>query len=180
MHTTVWNKNELLRKLKTFLLGHSPKDRKFSWGSRKHQSCSVTFRENSLDFITSMKGLPRWFTCQRRRWKRHMFDPWVRKIPWRRAWQPTPVFMPGESHGQRSLLGYSPWGHKESDTTEWLSTSMKGLLMSDQEGTPENICLIQGFSSLATQSHSLGTFQNMSLALILAQRFRPKRCLGGA
>ena len=49
---------------------------------------------------------------------RHRFDPWVGKIPWRRAWQPTPVFLPGESHGQRSLAGYSPWGHKESDTTE--------------------------------------------------------------
>ena len=40
------------------------------------------------------------------------FDPWVGKIPWRRKWQPTPVFFPGESHGQRSLEGYSPWGHK--------------------------------------------------------------------
>ena len=40
------------------------------------------------------------------------------KIPWRREWQPTPVFLPGESHGQRSLVGYSPWGCKESDTTE--------------------------------------------------------------
>ena len=40
------------------------------------------------------------------------FDPWVRKIPWRRAWQSTPVFLPGESHGQRSLAGYSPWGRK--------------------------------------------------------------------
>ena len=38
--------------------------------------------------------------------------------PWRRARQPTPVFLPGESHGQRSLVGYSPWGHKESDMTE--------------------------------------------------------------
>ena len=46
------------------------------------------------------------------------FDPWVRKIPWRRAWKPTPVFLPGESHGQRSLVGYSPWGHKVSDRTE--------------------------------------------------------------
>ena len=49
-------------------------------------------------------------------------DPWVGKIPWRRAWQPTPVFLPGESHGQRSLEGYSPWGCKESDTTEQIST----------------------------------------------------------
>ena len=47
-----------------------------------------------------------------------MFDPWVRKILWRRKWQPTPVFLPGESHGQRSLVAYSPWGRKESDTIE--------------------------------------------------------------
>ena len=40
--------------------------------------------------------------------RRHGFDPWIRKIPWRRAWQPTLVFMPGESHGQRSLVGYNP------------------------------------------------------------------------
>ena len=49
------------------------------------------------------------------------FNPWVRKIPWRRKWHPIPVFLPGESHGQRSLEGYSPWGHKELDTTEWLN-----------------------------------------------------------
>ena len=48
------------------------------------------------------------------------FDLWVRKIPWRRKWQPTPVLLPGKSHGQRSLVGYSPWGRKESDTTERL------------------------------------------------------------
>jgi len=46
------------------------------------------------------------------------FSHWVRKIPWRRAWQPTPIFLPGESHGQRSLVGYSPLGCKESDMTE--------------------------------------------------------------
>ena len=46
---------------------------------------------------------------------------WVGKIPWRRKWQPTSVFLPGESHGQRSLAGYSPWGHKELDTTDWLT-----------------------------------------------------------
>ena len=43
---------------------------------------------------------------------------WVRKIPWRRKWQPTPVSLPGKSRGQRSLMGYSPWGHKELDTAE--------------------------------------------------------------
>ena len=52
------------------------------------------------------------------------FDPWVRKIPCRRAWQPTPVFLPGESHGQSSLEGYSPWGHKESDMTEQLKNKI--------------------------------------------------------
>ena len=50
------------------------------------------------------------------------FDPWVRKIPWRRKWQSTPVFLPGEFLGQRSLVGYSPWGHRVSDMTEQLST----------------------------------------------------------
>ena len=46
------------------------------------------------------------------------FNPWIGKTPWRRAWQPTPVFLPRESHGQRSPAGYSPWGRKESDMTE--------------------------------------------------------------
>ena len=48
------------------------------------------------------------------------FSPWVRKISWRRKWQPTPVFLPGKSPGQRSLVGYGQWGHIESDTTEQL------------------------------------------------------------
>ena len=54
---------------------------------------------------------------QYRRYKRYRFNPWVRKITGRRKWQPTPVFLPGEFHGQRSLVGYSPGGHKESDMT---------------------------------------------------------------
>ena len=49
------------------------------------------------------------------------FDLWAGEIPWRREWLPTPVLLPGESHGQRSLVGYSPWGCQESDTTERLS-----------------------------------------------------------
>ena len=58
-------------------------------------------------------GLSRWLTgkeptCQFRRYKRHTFHPWLGKIPWRRAWQPTPVFLPGESCGQRNLACYSP------------------------------------------------------------------------
>ena len=50
--------------------------------------------------------------------------PWVGKIPWRRKWQPTPVFWPGESHAQRSLVDYGPRGHTESDTTELLTLSL--------------------------------------------------------
>ena len=49
-----------------------------------------------------------------------MFNLWVSKIPWRRKWQSTPALLPGKSHGWRSLIGYSPWGRKESDTTERL------------------------------------------------------------
>ena len=51
-------------------------------------------------------------------------DPWVARILWRREWLPTPVFLPAEFHGQRSLVDYSPWGCKESDTTEQLTLSL--------------------------------------------------------
>ena len=57
--------------------------------------------------------------------RRPDFNPWVRKIPWRREWQPTPVFLPGEFHGQRSWAGYSPWDLKESDTTVRLTFSLQ-------------------------------------------------------
>ena len=65
-------------------------------------------------------GLPRWCQWLRTRLpvQRCGFDSWVGQIPWKRAWQPTPVFLPGESRGQRSLVGYSPWSHKELGTTE--------------------------------------------------------------
>ena len=63
-------------------------------------------------------------TCQH---KRCGFDPWLRKIPWRRAWQPTPVFLSGESHEQRSLVGYSPQGRKELDMTEVTARTHTGL-----------------------------------------------------
>ena len=64
-----------------------------------------------------VQGFPRWLSneesfCQCRRCRRWDFDPWVRKIPWSRKWKPTPVFLPGKSHRQRSLAGYSPWGQK--------------------------------------------------------------------
>ena len=73
--------------------------------------------------------LPRWCSgiesaCQHRRFRRYLVHLWVRKIPWGRKWQPILIFVPGKFHGQKSLAGYSPWGYKESDTTEWLSLSV--------------------------------------------------------
>ena len=79
-----------------------------------------------LEEICLLVGLPSGTSdkepaCQCRRLKRHRFDSWVGKIPWRRAWQPSPVLLPGESHGQRSLAGYNLWGRKSqtrlSDST---------------------------------------------------------------
>ena len=61
-------------------------------------------------------------TCQCSRHRRLEFHPWVGKIPWRRKWQSSPVFLPEKSHGLGSLAGYSPWSRKESDRTEQLST----------------------------------------------------------
>ena len=76
-----------------------------------------------------MRGPSKWpsgkeSACQ---WRRGRLDSWVKKIPWGRKWQPTPVFLPEKSHGQRSLAGYSSWGCKESDTIEWLSSSNQRL-----------------------------------------------------
>ena len=80
-------------------------------------------------------GLPKGFpggasgeepACQYRRCKRCVFDPWVGKIPWRRKWQPIPVFLPGKSHRQRILAGYSPWSREEPDTTERLILLLLG------------------------------------------------------
>ena len=51
------------------------------------------------------------------------FNPQVGKIPWRRIWQPSPVFLPGEAHGERSLVGYSPWDCKDLDVTEQVTLS---------------------------------------------------------
>ena len=80
-------------------------------------------------------------TCQCRRCR---FDPWARKIPCRREWQPTPVFLPGEFHEQRSVVGCSLWGHKESDKTEELThTHYRG---------------VWGFQAQVSHSPCIGTF----------------------
>ena len=84
---------------------------------------SILFHSSICSYLCQYHGPHRWlsgkeFTCQCRSHRRCRFNLWVRKIPWRRKWQLTPVFLPGESHGQRSLEGYSTWGHKELDTRE--------------------------------------------------------------
>ena len=83
----------------------------------------ATWEALSNKHLLKTSWLPRWhsgkeYTCQRRRCKRHGFSFWVERMPWRRNWQPTPVLLPGEFHGQSNLVGYSSWGHKDSDTTE--------------------------------------------------------------
>ena len=102
------------------------------WGRRQLYSCMFVLKLPWFLGVPQIyiQGLSWWLkttqnkteqknpACQWRRHKKCEFDSWVGKIPWRRKWQPTPVFLPGQSHGQRNLAGYSPWGHKESDMTE--------------------------------------------------------------
>ena len=75
-------------------------------------------------------GLPWWLRRVCLQCGRPRFDSWVGKIPWRRKWQSTPVLLPGKSHGQRSLVGYSPWGHKQLNMTERLHFHFHFLLYS--------------------------------------------------
>ena len=95
---------------------------KISWrerGTKTGKTLLVTFGAVIVDSGFSGGKESAWW-C--RRWKWCGFNPWIGKIPWRREWLPTPVFLLGKSHGQRSLMGYSPWGCKELDMTERLST----------------------------------------------------------
>ena len=97
--------------------GRERKERKREKGRKEGR------KEGSKTVIPACQGFPSGTSgkepaCQCRRHKRHGFAPWVGKIPWKRAWQPTPVFLPGESHRQRSLAGYSPEGCTELDMTE--------------------------------------------------------------
>ena len=75
-------------------------------------------------------------SCQCMRRKRCRFDPWPGNIPWRRKWQPTPVFLLGESRGWRSLVGCNPWGHWESDTTERLHFHFSLSCTGEGNGNP--------------------------------------------
>ena len=94
-----------------------------AWRAASHRVAKSQTRLSNwteLNCCSIRASLVQWerICVQCRRHRRCGFDPWVGKIAWRRAWQPTPVFLPGESHEQTSLAGYSPWGPKESDLTE--------------------------------------------------------------
>ena len=100
------------------------------------------------DLLTEMN-------CQCRRGKRHGFGPWIGKIPWRRKWQPTPIFLPEKSHGQRSLAGYSLQGHKELDTTEHTHNNNKDLSGISQCSLRENSCIFLTYYLLAVRAELL-------------------------
>ena len=103
----------------------SPMSLILSWNQTGDGEKLVLFKHNPANTVWYYLwlGLPRGHSnkesaCLCRRHRRHGFDHWVRKIPWRRKWWPSPIFLPGKSHGQRNLVGYSPCGRKELDTTE--------------------------------------------------------------
>ena len=85
-------------------------------------------------------------SCQCRRHGRHRFSPWVRKISWRTAWQPSPVFLPGQRHGQKSLVGYSPQGRTESEMTE----------VTQHEVGKDSACNTRGVGSILASGRSPG------------------------
>ena len=111
-----------------------PVSQLFAWGGQSTGvSALASWILTVLYFFFTI--LPGWLSgkesaCQCRRHRRLEFSPWVGKTPWRRKWQPTPVFLPGEFHGQRSLVGYSPWSRKESDTIEGVTVMCYWLFFS--------------------------------------------------
>ena len=91
--------------------------------TKKNLASNFSLLVNSTIFI--VLWLPgKESTCQCRRFK---FDPWVRKIPWKRKCPPIPAFLSGKFHGQRNLAGYSPWGHRVRH--DWLSTHMHAHIL---------------------------------------------------
>ena len=99
-----------------------------AWQATVHGSRGVRLDWVSFTSLHHWFGLPWWLRLQRIGLQCRVpgFSPWDGKIPWRR--DPTPVFWPGESHGQRSLGGYSPWGCEESDVTEWLMPHVRAAV----------------------------------------------------
>ena len=99
-------------------------------------------------------------TCQCRKCRRPGFNPCIGKIPWKKAWPPTPVFMPGESHGQRSLMGYGPCSYKELDTTEATQHSVtsctQSFLVAQRKESPVNAGDARDMGSVSGSGRSPG------------------------
>ena len=91
------------------------------WGGRRSRPKASQIRR----YRGCLSGLVVKIHLQCRRCKRHRFEPWVRKIPWRRNWYSIPVFLPGKCHGQRTLWGYSPRDLIESDATGYTHATVK-------------------------------------------------------
>ena len=122
----VWSRNCWGQML---VLLHENHERKDPWGHLAGKGASL--------MVQTVKNLP---AMQEMRVR-----SWVGKIPWRKEWQPAPVFLSGKSHGQRSLEGYSPWGRKQSDTTEWLRAGWEDLQWPHHWSlpSPQSLCTLE-------------------------------------
>ena len=111
----------------------------------------------------SLRGLPRWLSGNESacHCKRCRFDPWVKNIPWRSKWQPILVFLPGKSHRQRSLAGYSPWDSKESDMIERLNNNNKSPFLSP---LPHTVPRCSHTELLTCMPRALGTLKSPCFA----------------
>ena len=112
---------------------------KIPWMEKPDRLLSMGSQRFGQDWATKLPWWLRWQSVCRQ-CGRPEFDPWVRKIPWRRKWQPTPILLPGKFHGWRSLVGHSPWGCKELDTTErlhaWATKHSTAYTLSTKDSFP--------------------------------------------
>ena len=115
--------------------------------------------ENQLNKDSCKLGCPGGSDSKESAMQETKFNPWVRKIPWRRKWQPTPVFLCRESHEQRNLVGWSPWGYKELDTTEQLHFSLfinyKGIFLLKPSKIPKVYCKQGWVQSMVGEEYGL-------------------------
>ena len=112
------------------------------------ESRNIGVRKHIVYYCATLilMGLPLSLSWQRicQQCRRPGFDPRVGKIIWKRKWQPTPVFLPGESHGLRSLAHYSPWGRKELGMTEWQSTAVSPHTIHFQASDKTHFLALEG------------------------------------
>ena len=175
IHSLTWNKMSIFKEI----------SKTFCFLSLQHFLFIPYFPAYSSSFslilfffksMISLQGFPRWLSgkesaWQCRRCRRRGFNPWIRKIPWSKKWQPAPVFLPGKFHGQRSLVGYSLWGCKESDMTEQLSMHAH---VHDFSKYFSIICISDNCIELPTRislwkSHNYSIFSNPQTELSITQ-----------